>query len=90
MKQIKSFTNKLFGGVHVSMMRVLAFLVVIDIMAVWTATCVKDMIVNTADMSLNDIPWGVVSVISIMIIGKVTQRFGEGKNQSPETKKEVN
>jgi len=54
----------------VSLMRILTAFVVLDIMMTWTATCIKDM-------DLNDIPWGVVAVLTAMITGKAVQRFGE-------------
>jgi hypothetical protein len=80
--------SKLFGVGRISMMRVLTFLVVVDIMAVWTATCIKDMIVDTTDMSLNDFPWGVVSVIGLMVTGKAVQRFAEKDSSTTEKESE--
>lgn len=54
----------------VSLMRILVTFVVVDIMIVWNISCVKAM-------NLNDIPWGVVSVLGMVITGKAVQRFGE-------------
>jgi hypothetical protein len=68
---MKEFLKQAFSSNEsVSIMRILTVFVVLDIMATWTVTCIKDM-------DINDIPWGVVAVLGAMIGGKAVQKFGE-------------
>lgn len=81
MSKVSSFVNSMMGTGGISLMRVLTFLVVGDIMTVWTLTCLKDL-------EITDIPWGAVSVIGVMVTGKAMQRFAESDTPcSPEENK---
>lgn len=53
-----------------SSMRFMALLVIINVMIIWSIVCVR-----TA--ALADIPQGVLWLIAIMILGKVSQRIAE-------------
>lgn len=54
----------------VSMTRVMSVLILTNIMLVWTLTCFKKW-------EIVDIPWGVVTVVGIVVTGKAVQRFAE-------------
>jgi hypothetical protein len=72
-----TFFKKMFSQEgSVSLMRVLTFLVVIDIMSVWTAACLKDW-------KVDDLPWGIVTIFGIMITGKAVQKFAEPSTATP-------
>jgi hypothetical protein len=81
---MKQFIKGLFSH-GVSMTRFITLFIVIDIMGMWTATVIKDMIVKTSDMSLNDIPTGVVAIIGLVLAGKVAQKFAENGNGNGKT-----
>ena len=75
-----SFFEKLItAGSGTSSMRVIAITVVVNIMVVWSIVCLfkKDIV---------DIPFGVLSVLGLVVTGKVVQRFAEGTDQIQETK----
>jgi len=59
---------------EMSMTRVIAFFVTLVIMGTWMITCLSKM-------NFEDIPWGVVSVLAIVITGKTVQRFAEGPTE---------
>jgi len=70
----KFFSDMLSSSDNVSLTRVLTFFVVCDIMIVWTIECIKNF-------KMVDIPWGPVSIIGLMVSGKVIQRFAEPTNK---------
>ena len=81
-EKIKNFFKDMFSDSNsVSLTRILTFLVVTDIMTVWTIECIKNF-------KMQDIPWGPVSVIGLMITGKVVQKFAEPKNNGCNGNKE--
>ena len=69
------------AGSGTSSMRMIAIVVIANIMVVWSWVCIKDL-------EMADIPWGVVSLAALVITGKVAQRFGEGSDQQEETKQD--
>ena len=73
------FENLVTAGSGTSSMRVIAITVVVNIMVVWSIVCLfkKDIV---------DIPFGVLSVLGLVVTGKVVQRFAEGTDQIQETK----
>jgi hypothetical protein len=75
---IKEIIGKLFGH-GISMTRLLSFLVIVDIMAVWTFECLKTW-------KIADIPNGVVAIFGLMITGKAVQKFAE---KSTDEKKDI-
>jgi len=77
-QEIKGFANKLFGVGHVSMMRVLTFFVVVDIMVVWTISCIK------SGFTIQDFPVGVVGIFLSVVTGKAVQRFAENGGEKKE------
>lgn len=57
---------------QVSCMRLLALVVIADIMTVWTVLCfIKVQMVT--------MPWDVVSILGIMITGKTISKFAEAQ-----------
>jgi branched-subunit amino acid transport protein AzlD len=75
-----NFLNKLVtAGSGTSSMRAIAIVVVFNVMVVWTCVCFKDL-------KIADIPWGVLSLVALVLTGKVVQRFAEGNDQREETK----
>lgn len=65
--------RKLFSeNTDISMMRVMMFFVIVDIMLVWTITCIKSG--SFLEMSPD-----TVAIIGTMVAGKVAQKFGEKK-----------
>lgn len=67
----KEILANLFGTGRISMMRVLTFFVVVDIMGVWTISCIRHGFV------MQDIPTGVASVFAAVVVSKAGQRFAE-------------
>ena len=53
-----------------SSMRFIALLVIINVMAVWSAVCLKNL-------NIADIPEGVLWLVGIVTLGKVSQRAFE-------------
>ena len=43
-------------------------------MITWNINCIKTH-------TMQDIPWGAVSIVAIMITGKAAQRFSEGEER---------
>jgi hypothetical protein len=62
----------------ISLMRVLAFFVVGDVMVMWNISCVKHGFV------LQSIPQTVVEIVCAVVVGKVWQRYAENKNKEGE------
>lgn len=70
---MKEWLRKAFSNSgDVSIMRIVTILIVVNIMAVWTYTCI-----STGKMV--DMAAGNVSVLGIAILGKGLQSFGERK-----------
>lgn len=78
-EKTKNILASLFGNGRISMMRVLAFFVVVDVMVVWTISCIK----HAFDMQ--DVPYGVGGIVLAAFLGKAGQRFAEngGEKQKP-------
>lgn len=75
MSSIFEYLKKMLSDSReVSLVRVLTLFVVLDVIFVWNINCIK-----TATMQ--DIPWGAVSIVAIMITGKAAQRFSEGQER---------
>ena len=69
--KIKDFLKKLVSEEGtVSMMRVVMVVTVIDILSVWSYTCI-------VSKKIDDIPTNVVAVFVAVISGKVLQKFKE-------------
>lgn len=60
-------------------MRLMSLLIVIDVMAIWSFACL-------IDKEINDIPWGVVSIVAIAFGAKAAQKFAE-VNDNHDSKK---
>lgn len=71
----KEVLSSLFGTGGISMMRVLTFFVVVDIVVMWNITIIKN------GFSMQDIPTGVLGVFTAMVLGKMGQRFAENKKE---------
>jgi len=67
--------NSMFSTGQISLMRVLTFFVVGNIMIVWTIECIKIS-------KIADIPSGVVAIFIAMVGGKALQRFGENGDKN--------
>lgn len=68
---VKQFILDMLGSSNnVSMTRVMSVMILTNVMAVWTATCLKKW-------EIVDIPWGVVTMAAIVITGKAVQKFAE-------------
>jgi len=80
MKAIKDILLSLFGVGGISMMRFLTFFVIVDIMLVWTISCVK------AGFVIQDIPTGVAGIFLAIIAGKLGQRFAENDGEQKKEK----
>ena len=79
---MNKFLHKLItAGSGTSSMRAIAIFVVLNVMIVWSLVCIKKL-------DIVDIPFGVVSMVALVITGKVIQRMSEGNDQIPETKKD--
>ena len=77
---MNKFLHKLItAGSGTSSMRAIAIFVVLNVMIVWSLVCIKKL-------DIVDIPFGVVSMVALVITGKVIQRMSEGNDQIPETK----
>lgn len=59
----------------VSMMRVVAFGTVVDILSVWSYTCI-------VTKKVEDVPTNVLAIFIAVISGKVLQKFKEAKTTS--------
>lgn len=83
-EKIKDVSKKLFGVGRISMMRVITFFVVIDIMGVWTISCARH------GFDIQEIPVGVAGIFTAVVIGKMGQRFAEngGEKEKPDTQGE--
>ena len=67
--------KELFGeSSNVSMMRAMMFIVVLNVMGVWTALCVKNG-------EFMDMPPEGIALIGTMVAGKTAQKFGENKKE---------
>lgn len=77
-----SVLSRLFGAGNISMMRVLTFFVVVDIVGVWTISCVKNGWV------IQDIPTGVLGVFTSIVLAKAGQRFAENGGEKKSEDKE--
>lgn len=69
MEAIKNFLlNMLSNSDCISLMRIVTIITVISILCVWISICIykKDLV---------DFPWGVVTVFSIVVTGKIIQKF---------------
>jgi uncharacterized membrane-anchored protein YitT (DUF2179 family) len=53
----------------VSWIRVMGTLVILDVLFVWTLSCFFSG--HKMTFSMEDIPWGVVTIVGIMVTGKV-------------------
>jgi hypothetical protein len=74
----KKFLSNLFGSGEISMMRVLTFFVVVDIMGVWTISCVRH------GFDMQEVPYGVAGIFTAVILGKAGQRFAENEKNKKE------
>lgn len=74
--------SKLFGVGRISMMRVLTFFVVVDIVGVWTISCIRH------GFDIQDIPTGVLGVFTAIVLGKMGQRFAENGGEKKSEDKE--
>ena len=73
----ESYLRSIFSNSdQASWMRIMATIVILDILAVWTLSCLFGP-GWTLEFSFEDFPWGVVSIVAIMITGKVTQSLGQ-------------
>ena len=70
-EKVKETAKSLFGVGRISMMRVITFFVVIDIMGVWTISCFRH------GFDIQEIPAGVAGIFAAVVVGKMGQRFAE-------------
>jgi len=70
-EKAKETAKSLFGVGRISMMRVITFFVVIDVVGVWTISCIRH------GFDMQDIPTGVLGVFTTVVLGKMGQRFAE-------------
>lgn len=78
---MKDYIKKMFSDdPSVSLVRIMTFFVVLDVMFTWNINCI-------GTKTMLDIPWGVVSILAIMITGKVAQRFSQ-YDTKPDTKED--
>ena len=71
LEPLKIYLAKMFSdSPEVSMTRVLLFLTVIDTLIVWNLDCLKYW-------KMQDIPWGAVSLVAVLMGGKAVQKFAE-------------
>lgn len=73
----KFFREMLNNSDNVSSSRVIMFLVIVPVMILWVAFCIRN------DTFL-DIPWGWVSVIGALVGGRTIQKFHEPITCPPE------
>jgi len=72
---VKAYFLKMFSDdSSVSLMRVLTAFVALDVMVTWTVACIYTW-------KIQDIPWGVVSIFTAMVVGKAAQRFAEPRKK---------
>uniref|UniRef100_A0A7V3JAH1 Uncharacterized protein n=1 Tax=candidate division CPR3 bacterium TaxID=2268181 RepID=A0A7V3JAH1_UNCC3 len=70
---MKSFLREMLSeSVRVSLMRVVSLIVVFNVMLVWTIVCIYKR-------EVVDMPWGVVSIVAVVVTGKAVQKFGENR-----------
>ena len=75
-EKIKETIKKLFSEEgSVSMMRVVSFVTVVDILSVWSYTCI-------VTKKVEDVPTNVLAIFVTVISGKVLQKFKEAKTTS--------
>jgi hypothetical protein len=76
LEKIKGGIKQLFGEEgSVSMMRMVSFVTVVDILSVWSYTCI-------ATKKVEDVPTNVLAIFVTVISGKVLQKFKESKTTS--------
>lgn len=75
-EKIKERIKQLFSEEgSVSMMRVVSFVTVVDILSVWSYTCI-------VTKKVEDVPTNVLAIFITVISGKVLQKFKEAKTTS--------